>query len=368
MRITVIVHDFEPGGAEKIALRLAREWANSGADVSILSGARDGPHRKLVPANVTVTAPETPIARGKTRRALARFVCAKLASDDQDIIFLPGNYYFGLARAIRKVAPNACVVGKISNAMKRAKEPVWRQSARLWLLRMKSRYLDRIFLAHEAQLPEVWKALGGPQSRFVVAGHPALDTLPPLERREPKAGHVVAAGRLAAQKNFTLAIEAMEHLGDGVTLTIAGEGPLREALLAQVQGANLAERVFLPGFQNDMGQFLADARLFLLSSDYEGFPSVAVEALAHGVPVVATDCTPVIPILLSDAALGRVVPPDDKLKMKKAIVECLNTCNFDRKILQDAVRKYTIANVSQVYMSSLRGAYEDKFSGRCDST
>lgn len=316
----------------------------------MLSGSGDGPLRPLLAESVRLICPDRPIPRAFTRRGLASFLRESLPGLSPDLVFLPGNYYFGLAMTLRRMLPRVAAVGRISNSMLRAGEGRMKAAARLCALRFKSRYLDRIILQHEALLPEALRFLGGPAARFAVGGHPVLDQMPPPPSQPPRPGHVVAAGRLAPQKNFVLAIEAMALLPESCTLTIYGEGPLRDALEARARAAGVADRVRFAGYCAQMQQAFAGARLFLLSSDYEGMPSVVVEALAHGVPAVATNCSPTIPALLSSPQRGVVVPTGDAQALADAVAAQLAAPPADPEILRSAVTDYLLDDVARRYL------------------
>jgi N-acetylgalactosamine-N,N'-diacetylbacillosaminyl-diphospho-undecaprenol 4-alpha-N-acetylgalactosaminyltransferase len=105
-----------------------------------------------------------------------------------------------------------------------------------------------------------------------------------------EAPYIVAAGRLVGIKNFDLLIRAVAMSGLPHKLVILGEGPDRDLLLATAQQVGLSDRVIFPGRLANPFPLMAGADLFALSSNGEGFPNVLVEAMALGVPVVATDC------------------------------------------------------------------------------
>lgn len=103
---------------------------------------------------------------------------------------------------------------------------------------------------------------------------------------------VVAAGRLVAQKNFALLIEAaaqLRHAVPSARFRIAGSGPQRDALDEQIRAAHLEESVELLGERQDIEAVFREADVFWLTSSWEGLPNVVIEAMASGLPVVATD-------------------------------------------------------------------------------
>jgi len=100
--------------------------------------------------------------------------------------------------------------------------------------------------------------------------------------------HLVAAGRMMPVKGFDLLIEALALCGDPrFRLTLLGEGPLREELEALAKSTGVAGQVRFAGFQKNPYPFFAQADAFVLSSRFEGFPNVVLEALACGTPVIA---------------------------------------------------------------------------------
>ena len=138
----------------------------------------------------------------------------------------------------------------------------------------------------------------------------------PIEHAHPPADDaalaarppiIVAVGRLVPEKRFDRLIAAFRELPSEAHLVILGEGPERAALTAATAG--LDERVHVPGHENPWSAY-GEARVFALTSTSESFGNVVVEALASGLPVVATDCGGPREIL-ADGRFGRLVPVGD---------------------------------------------------------
>jgi glycosyltransferase involved in cell wall biosynthesis len=135
---------------------------------------------------------------------------------------------------------------------------------------------------------------------------------------------LVTAGRLTAQKNHALLLRAFQRVLDrhpDAALVIIGEGELRPQLEALRDELGLSGRVSLPGFQLDPWPYLAQADLFVLSSDYEGFGLVLVEAMHAGLRVVSTDCEAGPAELLDGGRYGRLVPVGDEGALAPAMLE-----------------------------------------------
>jgi glycosyltransferase involved in cell wall biosynthesis len=128
-------------------------------------------------------------------------------------------------------------------------------------------------------------------------------------------GHtVLAAGRLTRQKGFDLLIPAFGRVHAAHPewrLRICGHGPQRGALEEQVRAEGLAGVVEIAGPIEDLGSEMAAASLFVLSSRYEGFPLVLIEAMSKGLPVVSTDCPTGPADIVEDRRNGVLVAPGD---------------------------------------------------------
>jgi len=140
-----------------------------------------------------------------------------------------------------------------------------------------------------------------------------------IERFRPRpqageaAGPIVTVGRLVGQKNHALFLRAAAVLaqqGAAVRFAIVGDGPLRASLEAAARSLGIAGRVEFLGERSDIENVLRGASQFWLTSRWEGMPNVVLEAMASGVPVLATDVGGVRE-LIRDGVDGFVLPPDD---------------------------------------------------------
>lgn len=141
----------------------------------------------------------------------------------------------------------------------------------------------------------------------------------------PDRALAVAVGRLAEQKDHATAVDALALLPE-VSLVILGEGPLRRALEARADRLGVSDRLVMAGARPDARSLLAAADVALLPSRWEGHPLVALEALAAGVPLVATTARGIRELLVSGQD-GLLVPPGDPAALAAAV----------RRVLQDHV-------------------------------
>lgn len=140
-----------------------------------------------------------------------------------------------------------------------------------------------------------------------------------------KVFEIVSVGRLEPQKNFAFLINAFKQFHDkysNSTLTIYGEGQLRNNLENQIKFLALEEAVALPGNQKNVIELIAAKSVFVLSSDYEGMSNALMEAMAVGLPCISTDC----PIggsseLIQDHVNGLLISVGNSEELLQALVE-----------------------------------------------
>lgn len=132
---------------------------------------------------------------------------------------------------------------------------------------------------------------------------------------------ILSVARLSSEKNFPMLIRAFSRLRatEEVRLAIIGEGPDRPVLQALIDKLGLGDRVRLLGQRDNPFSYMRRARIFVLTSHFEGFGNVLVEAMACGLPVISTDC-PVGPReILDSGRYGTLVVPDDIDGLKLAM-------------------------------------------------
>lgn len=132
-----------------------------------------------------------------------------------------------------------------------------------------------------------------------------------------------ALGRLEAVKNHSLLIDAFHAIPaeSRGSLTIFGEGSLRGRLEAHIRELGLAEVTHLPGFVREPWDLLRQCDVFVLSSDFEGYPRVLMEALLCGLRVVATDCPTGPREILEGISGTRLIPQRDRVALRTAMME-----------------------------------------------
>ena len=149
------------------------------------------------------------------------------------------------------------------------------------------------------------------------AKKPQRGALPGFIKRDGEVVVGTVAG-LRAIKNLPRLVRACAAAGDNVRLVIVGEGPEKEAILAEARRVGLDDRLLMPGFMADPARYIGLFDVFALSSDSEQFPISLIEAMAAGLPVAATDVGD-IKSMVSQANQGFIKPLADEAKFQKAL-------------------------------------------------
>ena len=149
----------------------------------------------------------------------------------------------------------------------------------------------------------------------------------PVSFRVARTPAILAAGRLVPLKNYPLLLRAVTLVlrEQEVELYILGDGPEREPIERLAAALGISAHMHLLGFQPNPYPYLAQADLFALSSDHEGFGNVLVEAMALGVPVVATDCPYGPREILAGGQYGLLVPPGDERALAAGLLSLLRS-------------------------------------------
>lgn len=184
--------------------------------------------------------------------------------------------------------------------------------------------------------------------------HPWLSGVSPDTPVGVRPPVILAVGGLRKVKDFATLLRAFARLKDRkARLLILGEGKERRHLSRLAQRLGIGDRLDLPGFVPNPYPYLARGRLLALSSVREGLGNVVVEALAVGTPVVATDCSHGLRVLLPKAGLGPLVPVGDPAALAAALAVALGQLP-DTGALMAATEPFGIVPAAQAHLDFFR--------------
>lgn len=209
--------------------------------------------------------------------------------------------------------------------------------------------------------------VGIPSEKKVVIPNPLdISVLPEAVPREKKHD-IVAIGRLSEQKNFELLIgsfvSSINELPNDCNLIIYGDGPQKQYLQKIIDDYGMNERIKLAGAKKDVLNNIKTSALFVLPSNFEGFPNVLLEAMALGLPVISTDFYTGIARELIKKENGAVVHVGDENGLSMSIVDIMGDGKKRQSMRKNNVsvrEKYSVENIGEIWLKYISKLVEAK--------
>lgn len=361
-RIAVVLPDLGIGGAERLHLTLTREWEALGHRVELVLLRARGGLLEQVPKSVRV------VDLGAARiRSLVRPLARYLRETPPDVLLAAMWPVTTLAIvAARMAGYRGRLV--VSDHVAYSHSPQLRSRARRLIFRHSVRRLyplaDARVAVSAGVADDVVARTGLERSSFRVLYNPAGNggrARPPAARpstlQDVHGPIVLSVGTLKPQKDCALLLRAFARLPAelGATLVFVGDGPDRAALATLARSLELGARCRFVGAVLDPDPYYAAADVFVLSSRFEGFGNVLVEAMSHGVPVVSTDCPSGPREILADGDYGMLVPVGDERRMSEAIAEVLAMPSNAEELRRRAGR-FAPEAIAREYLEVMFGA------------
>jgi glycosyltransferase involved in cell wall biosynthesis len=353
-----VLASLRAGGAERVALNLAEAFHARGHEVDLLVVHRTGKLLDQVPAGIRLVDLGSERA-SRAVGALRRYVKAEAPTAIISIAF-QANLLALVATLGLRHKPKLIVT--VHSTLSRAFEGL--PALRRWLLTAATKYLypradAAISVSHGAAADLARLGVTAPiiatiynpvlRSGFAEAvqekaHHPWL-----ADRKDPV---IMTAGRLAEAKNHRLLLAAFGRLlkEEPARLMIIGEGELRSELEAEAASLGIADKVSFTGHIDNPYPFMKEADLFVLSSSWEGFGNVLVEAMATATPVIATDCPHGPREILEDGKWGRLVPVGDADALAEAMLAVLRRGGIDAR---ERAAEFTVERAAGQYLDIL---------------
>ena len=322
LKVLILINSLSGGGAERVTLNLVAEWHRQGVDVVIATLQSEKHDVYPVPNGI-------------------RRVSLNISGKSKSILSILRNSitsFISIRQLLWRERPNIAIgsitIAVIGLALARTRDEIVighehgnqiddfsGRTGWIWNLIRRYSYARLDAVVALTQQSVAWLQENTCACKVVAIPNWVSLPLPDNEPRiEPKdivpAGKrlLLTAGRLHKQKRFDRLLDAFEqvaHEHSDWHLVILGEGDLRKDLESQVTRLGLTQQVSLPGFAGNVADWYRIADAFVLTSDFEGFGMVLVEAMAHACPVISVDC-PVGPSdIIRNNESGLLVPHGD---------------------------------------------------------
>jgi glycosyltransferase involved in cell wall biosynthesis len=358
--VAFFMPSFRGGGAERVLVTLAHSFAAHGIAADIVVAQKEGP-------NLPHPVAGTRIVDLSAHRVLAGLAgLVRYLRDEKPDAMLSAlphcNVVAVLARYLSR-APTRLVLSEHTTASLSAANARLRR-ARLLPLLMRCSYgmADAIVAVSDGVADDLSSLIGIDRARITRIYNPVVSPQLKLLAEEPlehawfsegQPPVVLGVGRLTPAKDFATLVRAFAavHRRRPARLLILGEGEERPRLAALVHELGIAADTSLPGFIDNPYRFMKRAAVFALSSRWEGFGNVLVEAMACGAPVVSTDCDGPREIL-QEGRHGRLTAIGDPVALARAIEAQLE--RPDRSTLIERAESFNVDAALDQYRAVLQ--------------
>ena len=359
MRFSVLLDSYTVTGVPKMQRQLAEELARRGHEVDLVIGRRDSYPTEPLP-------PEVRLVLLRARRMIFALgsIARHLRGRRPDAVLSAEDHLNAVALAAAAVARSGAKVCVTSHVplLRRDHRP-WRKS--YWMIKAMARLYPRatcVGAVSSGLGDELAAVLGLPRDAVTTLHNPVVGPTA-VAAMEAPCPHdwlledrpvLCACGTLTRRKGLDVLLRALAQLrGDtDARLICVGEGDQRANLEALARELGVDGEVDFVGAKANPYAFMARSSAFVLSSEFEGLPTVLVEALACGTPVVATDCPYGPHEILEGGRYGRLVPVRDAERLAEALRETLRDPP-DPADLRARAMDFTAARAVDRYLAAL---------------
>lgn len=359
--IAILVSYSGQGGVEKAVNLLSGGFLEHGVRIDLITPKLTGEHTASIPSGVNIVRFKTrhtysslfPLAGYLRREKPDALLAVKHRAIVTAVLASLFSRYKG--RLVGSIHTNISASLRYSSLVKRV---VFR-----WIMRICYPRTDMITGVSEGVARDIMDLTGVPSDKVAVVYNPVV--IPDIERmgRMP-AEHpwfsdggppvILGIGRLTRQKDFHTLIRSFSEVikTTPCRLIILGEGEDLQSLGDLAKNLEVEKLVDFPGFQSNPYSFLGGSGLFVLSSRWEGFGMVLVEAMALGIPVVSTDCPSGPREILGEGLYGPLVPVQNPTLMSQAIIQVLKNPP-EKELLRSASENFSIERITKRYLDVL---------------
>jgi glycosyltransferase involved in cell wall biosynthesis len=353
INMMVVIHSLAGGGAERVVVNLLK--AMDRRDFSITLVLFEGYFDYTPPDNVEISILQVPSSTNilkQTRGFILKiFLLARLIRKKKPDIILSlisaANIITILADSLSGMQSKVIVVEQ-NNPSESLKNDRY-GSITGPLMKYFYPKAERIIAASEGIKNDLSRNFGLPEAMIDLIYNPVdIEEIELLSREEvthpwfhENVPILVSVGRLTKQKGYPYLISAFSLVKQTLPcrLLIIGSGEDKGTLLQAVNELGLSNDIEFLGFQRNPFKYMARSGLFILSSLYEGFGNVIVEAMALGLPVISTDCKSGPSEIIENRKNGVLVPIKDEKALAEAILDVLTNNGLRRYLCEGARRR-----------------------------
>ena len=380
--VIMAIGDLRGGGAERVVVNLVNHWPSDRYRPVLLLAKRSGPYLVDVKPHVEVLSCDVSFRALETPKALFRIRELTMGIQPAAVF----AHAIGTARMLARARALGMLTAPLfmvlhANVRSWIEDDRQRKMAR-WFLKRELGWMyskaDRVIAVSQGAAAELKTVFPGKISSIETICNPVdLEQIDAAVQSPPSDAFlktfiglpkpiILTVGRLSPEKNQALLLRAYARMPRHAraSLVILGEGDTRANLESLARDLGIDGETYFPGFVSNPWWYMHRSDLYVLSSKSEAYPMVLIEALACGLPVVATDCRHGPSEIIQSQAFGTLVPVDDPQTLAAAMFRSLKSRNAG-PVFREEVRAFLESSrpeaVAQLYSKVVGNVCADEW-------
>jgi len=354
MKISFILPDVKGGGAQKMIINLANFYAQKGDNINLVLFKKEGPYQNLIDKKVNI------INFNKSRSLFVINILRKYLKKEQKHTIISSMYYVNViclfCNLLNSKKHNMIITERNHFTHRIKAESILHQITFKTLIKKLYPTAHHIvgisngvchdlkgILGNIAPISTIYNPVISVDYKHKIAEN--NDNIYP-KNIDIK---LITSGRLVAQKDYPTLLKALSYYqknyNNSFHLVILGDGHLKNKIKSTIDDMNLTNHISFLGFVENPLSYMKQADIFILSSAWEGFGNVLVEALYCGLKIISTNCPSGPAEILVDGKYGILTPVGDKTALAKAINESYKSKIFSQEQKNRAL-DFTVDNIA----------------------
>lgn len=374
-KVTLVMQSAANGGVQRVMINLAKGFVKQGVSVDFLICDASGEMLVDIPSECNVIDFGKRKYRGDLKVVVSLYQILHYMKKYPKTVMIGAPGLAGTVLAFAKLfLKKSKVLVICDNKCSLLKDGSFYHTTVYYINKILYGNVNLIVAAHKAAAEDIFANYYIKKEKLHVIYHPLIEqeivdvTEPIREHRyiEDRQDYkvLVSVGRMVPEKDFENLISAFSLVRkkQKVRLIVLGDGLLRNKIEEQITELDLSQDVDLYGYTNKVFEFIKASDALVLSSKQEAFGNVLIEALACGVPIVATDCKSGGPRDILDGEnatlYGALCPCNNSELLAKAIEETLKK-SHNVTLLKERARVFTIEYSSSQYLKLIEGIADE---------
>lgn len=356
-RVAFFIPSLAGGGAERVAVNLTGELSKRGIKVDLVLGEAEGIFLSEMQKGVHIV----DLKAKRVLYALPKLICYLKKNRPDFMISSLSHSNIIAVLAVKLSGTKTKILVKEDSTLSLASS---NSLIKDWFVRFLARLFypmaDAIVAVSNGVKEDLVQNFHISPNKIKVIYNPVINNEIFEKAKEPvlhpwftskSTPIIIAVGRLTKPKDFKTLIKAFYLVRKEMEVNIAilGEGEERQHLEELSKELGVSEYVYMPGFVDNPYKYMSRSDIFVLSSIYEGFANVLVEAMALGLPIVSTDCKSGPREILENGKYGKLVPIGNFEKLAQVIIETLNS-DYNPVSGIERAKQFSVDNAVNYYL------------------